>query len=325
MKKNWTWFVIILLLPVVLMSCTQSQETTNLVKVKDNDISADAVIPVTGDGLLQRYVPLILEQFDTPTPKPTPTQTPTETPTPLITTTPGSGEIVWSHLSSESGDLEPPSLSLQQTASLVLDIDLDGINDFVIAIRRDPGPSVVWYRRNPTGWEKYLIDNSPLDIEAGGDFYDIDQDGDLDVVFGGDGSRNRIWWWENPYPNYDPNVGWTRREIKNSGENKHHDMVFGDFDGDSVVELAFWNQGAKKLFLAEIPSSPKSVQTWQYQEIYSWSSGEEHEGLTSADIDGDGLADLIGGGRWFKYQGIISSPLKSLMMRIGLRGLLLGN
>ena len=29
----------------------------------------------------------------------------------------------------------------------------------------------------------------------------------------------------------------------------------------------------------------------------------EHEGLTKCDIDGDGLEDIVGGGRWFKYLG----------------------
>lgn len=32
-----------------------------------------------------------------------------------------------------------------------------------------------------------------LAVEAGGAFYDIDGDGDLDISFGGDASSNEIW------------------------------------------------------------------------------------------------------------------------------------
>ena len=207
----------------------------------------------------------------------------------------------WVHLSSKTGRIPAPGPSNEQTASLVLDVDKDGVNDFVIATRV-AGPSLLWYRRGVNGWTKYIIDSTPLAIEAGGVALDIDGDGDLDLVFGADASDNKIWWWENPYPHYDPLVPWTRREIKNTGENKHHDQVVGDFDGDGKPELVFWNQGARKLFIADIPEDPKNTQPWSYTEIFSWDSGE-YEGLTSFDIDGDGKADIVGGGRWFKHAG----------------------
>ena len=79
-------------------------------------------------------------------------------------------------------------------------------------------------------------------LEAGGAFYDIDGDGDLDIVFG-DVSGNNLYWWENPYPNFDPNTPWTRHIIKNTGDDGYHDMVFGDFDGDGQTEFVSWNNG----------------------------------------------------------------------------------
>lgn len=210
--------------------------------------------------------------------------------------------IEWIHLSSAQSDIPSPGPSTQQTASLVLDVDKDGLNDFIIG-SRVTGPSVLWYRRNPWGWTKYVIDNAFLPIEAGGAFYDIDNDGNLDIVFGGDSQSNKIWWWENPFPYYDPAIPWKRREIKSSGANKHHDEMFGDFDGDGQAEFVFWNQGAKTLFLADIPADPKNAQPWAYAPIYSWNSGQEHEGLAKADIDGDGQIDIVGGGRWFTHNG----------------------
>jgi hypothetical protein len=208
--------------------------------------------------------------------------------------------IQWIHVTSKIEGIPPPGPSKVQTASLILDIDKDGINDFVIATQ-EQGPSVIWYRRTINGWVKYVIDSSPLPIEAGGAVVDIDGDGDLDIIFGSDYLDNKIWWWENPYPNYDPNIPWTRREIKNSGGNKHHDQLVGDFDGDGKPELVFWNQGAKKLFIAEVPPDPKNSKPWPCTEIFSWDSGDECEGLDSFDIDGDGKLDIVGCGRWFKH------------------------
>ena len=221
---------------------------------------------------------------------------------------PGNAAASWTQLSSTTGDLPAPSGSTEQTATLVLDIDKDGLNDFVIGARKEPGPSLVWYRRHAGGWDRLVIESAVLPIEAGGAFHDIDSDGDLDLVFGGDYQGNQVWWWENPYPNYAPDTNWPRHLIKNGGQNKHHDQLFGDFDNDSQVELVFWNQKAKTLFLAEIPVDPRTAVSWPLTPIYTWSDSVEREGLVKADIDGDGLLDIVGGGSWFKYNNGAFDP-----------------
>ena len=225
--------------------------------------------------------------------------------------------IEWKHYSTEKGDLEVPNGSEQQTATAVFDIDKDGINDFIIA-ERQKAPSVVWYKKNKDKWDRYILDADALKIEAGATFYDIDQDGDLDPVFGGDSRSNKVWWWENPYPNYDPETPWKRHTIKNSGLEKHHDQLIADFDGDGLGELVFWNQKSQTLFLADIPKNPRELEEWdfkliyqyasdsempQYGEVPGWKKPNEHEGLAKADIDMDGVLDIIGGGRWFKHLG----------------------
>lgn len=226
-------------------------------------------------------------------------------------------QIDWVHLSSANGDLPVPSQSDQQTSCAVFDIDKDGINDFIVTERRK-APSVVWFKKNGPTWDKYILDADFLQIEAGHAFYDIDNDGDLDPVFGGESHSNELWWWENPYPEYNPEIPWKRHTIKKSGSGKHHDQIFADFDGDGLGELVFWNQMANTLFYAEIPENPREADEWDLKPIYTYSSDSEmpfpgpspkwktvneHEGLDKADIDMDGVLDIVGGGWWFKHIG----------------------
>ncbi|MCB0189587.1 MAG: VCBS repeat-containing protein, partial [Caldilineaceae bacterium] len=98
-----------------------------------------------------------------------------------------------------------------------------------------------------------------------------------------------------------PDQGWQRRIIKDSGPGKHHDQIFGDFTGDGRIDLVFWNQHASALLLGTIPDDPHQTDPWPLQSIYHY-EGIEHEGLAAADMDVDGVMDIVGGGRWFRHQ-----------------------
>ncbi len=213
----------------------------------------------------------------------------------------------WKHLSSSTGDLPIPGRSTQQTGAVVADFNKDGTNDFVLSFRQ-VAPALVLYQKTGIGWDRLIIETNYLTIEAGGAVYDIDGDGDLDLVFGGDWQSNEVWWWENPFPNFKPDQRWKRHNIKKSGAKQHHDQVFADFLGEGKAQLAFWNQGANKIYLARIPDSLPDP--WELLEVFSGNAGvsgkgefKYPEGLAAFDIDSDGKFDLLAGNLWLRNRG----------------------
>ena len=225
-------------------------------------------------------------------------------------------QVKWVHISSKTGTIEVPNSGKQQTSCTVADFDNDGINDFCIS-ERTSAPGLVWYKRTSDGWNKHVVADAICFIEAGTIAFDVDNDGDMDIIAGGEGRTNQVWWWENPYPDFSK-PAWPRHLIRNTGGNKVHDQMVGDFDGDFKPDLVFWAQGDQTLYFTRIPADPYVQENWKLIPIYkyygdsqmeqhgtypAWKRANEHEGLAKADIDGDGIQDIIGAGLWFKYLG----------------------
>jgi FG-GAP-like repeat len=210
----------------------------------------------------------------------------------------------WRHLSSKKGDLPVPGKSTQQTACLIADLDRSGRNGFVLGFRVT-GPALVWYRPSNKSWDRQVIEPEFLTIEAGGAVHDIDGDGWPDVVFGGDWQSSCLWWWRNPGKNWMSDVPWERHTIKKSGKTQHHDQCIADFKGIGTPQLAYWNQGASTLFVAEMPSHPRQLDEWPAERVFSGYAGESPgkyaEGMSSCDIDGDGRPEILAGNHMFLY------------------------
>lgn len=212
----------------------------------------------------------------------------------------------WLNLSNATGDLPVPAESRGQIDVRMLDIDKNGENDLIMTAWEST-ESIAWYRQQNGSFSKYIIaSTSPTNLTHCHNFVDIDNDGDTDLIFGEAGEGNSIYWWENPYPDFDASTTWTQRLVRSEGGNMYHDSIWGDFDGDGKQEYVSWNQYGNQLLLFEIPADPRTSGTWPATPIFTWSGTQpidKYSGIDAVDINGDGKVDIVGGGGWFEHTG----------------------
>lgn len=164
------------------------------------------------------------------------------------------------------------------------DVNADGQVDIIVGGSRGP---LVWYAA--PHWKKAEIAPGGYD-GVNGEMGDIDADGNPDLVLGG------VIWFRNPGPG---GGTWKRIVIDRM---RAHDIELADLDGDGRIDVvardqsAFGKAGDKVILYRQ--AGPES---WQ-RRVLACPHGE---GLKLADLDRDGDADVVLGGRWFENPGAV--------------------
>ncbi len=195
------------------------------------------------------------------------------------------------------------------TFSAIGDIDNDGLLDFVLSGRDG---TLAWFENSAsdTQWKQHIIDKVEA-IECGGLCYDLDGDGYIDIIIGGDSRSDEIMWYRNPGLRGDK---WEKRIIAKTGFTKIHDAIIADVTGDGVLSLVFTNQkapGGTNIMIVPLPEDPLASPWPNLRTIASGKSEpnpyrneqQPEEGLAVGDLDGDGKNELVCGTHWYKYDG----------------------
>ncbi len=154
--------------------------------------------------------------------------------------------------------------------------------------------NVFWYE-NP-GWERHEVARSP-DLSVGGSVGDIDGDGEPELVVGqNDGSE--LYWFDPPP---DPRRSWERYLITDDFQ-KYHDTAIADVNGDGEDEVLILSQRSEVICYYDIPADP-TMSPWPTSHRHVIDRGLNVEGTAVADVDGDGIPEVIAGPHVFKQDG----------------------
>jgi len=197
----------------------------------------------------------------------------------------------------------------KRVSPYVSDVDRDGLPDILLAEAESTG-HMVWYEAplNPKegNWIPHVIDNS-VDFVHTFKMSDVDNDGDLDIVFAEmqQSKRKRV----GIYVNQGNGTSWRLQVLANTGA---HNIRVGDIGNDGDIDIVGANWG--------LENQPSPVELWENQTsdrklpLNKWTYIQVDDsrtrrpdksqgdgwwfGLAMGDLTGDGFQDIVSG-KWF--------------------------
>ncbi|MFN7992519.1 MAG: VCBS repeat-containing protein [Bryobacteraceae bacterium] len=130
-------------------------------------------------------------------------------------------------------------------------------------------------------------------FSEGGCLLDVNGDGFPDVVVNEGGPGRALVWFDSRS---------SVRHVIDSGLDAP-DMIPATLFGRRGVLLI---HKRIQLRFYEVPSQPESP--WSYQEVYSFYSPSRQGGLRMADVDGDGMPDILAGNYWVRSPKSFEMP-----------------
>lgn len=176
--------------------------------------------------------------------------------------------------------------------SIFFDVDNDGDLDLLISGSASTVPRTILYKNNGLGsFTEYVSTGLPGLLSGSFDFYDINSDGNLDIllqgVISGSTTVSRIY-------NGNGNGGFTQQTAINLTGIRNGDAKFVDIDNDSDKDIIQTGTDAsgEAQFYRYINDGVGNFSGGIYPSV----KGGQFASISTADIDGDGWIDICTSG-----------------------------
>lgn len=187
------------------------------------------------------------------------------------------------------------------------------ITDGDVIVYENPGFAVNGHNWTAHSIGKHERQTNRLDRDGATGLlaYDIDGDGDLDVISAARDDNNvQLAWFENPGVLNDT-TSWTQWRIGSVRDAQGVELI--DADGDGKIDVVATGGKQKQMVLFLQPKeTPKRTYDWDTYVIAQFESFEPRD-VKAIDIDNDGKLELIVGGdngalRYFKPGADVTKP-----------------